>query len=121
MITIQKTIDIPADRRLTLDLPKNIPSGRVNVCMVFDTSTETAASLTEAEPPAAETPPRGDDAPALYPLDRREAINAIAWNYGKQNDSSRVYAGCLKGKGVFKGDPVAIQRKMRDEWQDARS
>ena len=34
----------------------------------------------------------------------------------KQGDSSRVYAGCLKGKHIFKGDPVAIQRKMRDEW-----
>ena len=34
----------------------------------------------------------------------------------KQGDSSRVYAGCLKGKNIFKGDPVAIQRKMRDEW-----
>ncbi|MDR2477314.1 MAG: hypothetical protein LBD18_05985 [Treponema sp.] len=181
MITIQRTVDIPADRNLSLDLPKTVPSGRVNVCLVFDTAEETAASA------AAETASAGDDAvsrllshkfptieeikeeaalkaakreaiikamgkdpimelrdsfkhapfagvdgvayqremrdeaPALYPLDRREAINAIAWNYGKKDDSSRVYAGCLKGKNIFKGDPVAIQRKMRDEWQDARS
>jgi hypothetical protein len=31
-------------------------------------------------------------------------------------DSSREFAGCLNGKNIFKGDPVEIQRKMRDEW-----
>ena len=34
----------------------------------------------------------------------------------KQGDSSRIYAGCLNGKNIFRGDPAAIQRKMRDEW-----
>jgi hypothetical protein len=172
MITIQKTVDIPADRRLIVDLPEAVPSGRVNVCLVFDPSAETAAPVADGararllshefptiEEIKAEAARKGaereaaikatgvdplqkycgclkdvfdedgvviqremrDEAPALYPLDRREAINAIAWNHGKQNDSSRVYAGCLKGKHIFKGDPAAIQRKMRDEWQDARS
>ena len=35
----------------------------------------------------------------------------------KQSDSSRIYVGCLQGKNIFKGDPVAIQRKMRDGYQ----
>jgi hypothetical protein len=31
-------------------------------------------------------------------------------------DSMKKYAGCLKDSLIFEGDPVAIQRKMRDEW-----
>jgi hypothetical protein len=31
-------------------------------------------------------------------------------------DSSSKFAGCLNGKNIFKGDPVEIQRKLRDEW-----
>ena len=28
------------------------------------------------------------------------------------------WAGCLANSPVFEGDPVEIQRKMRDEWPD---
>jgi hypothetical protein len=41
---------------------------------------------------------------------RRKEGGAIIEN------SSRKYAGCLQGKNIFKGDPVEIQRRMRDEW-----
>ncbi|MDR2588755.1 MAG: hypothetical protein LBC67_04945 [Spirochaetales bacterium] len=115
MITIQKTVDIPADRRLTVDIPLEVPTGKTSVVLSFP----------QVKTSEAGTAPRGEpwihEAIALYPLDRREALNAIARNYGQKGDSSRVYAGCLKGKGIFKGDSVAIQRKMRDEWQDSRS
>jgi hypothetical protein len=159
IITIQRTVDIPADRRIHLDIkaPDTIPKGRTQVLLSFPAveAAESAAPAREpwiplvswlrkrreerfrravmrvagclANSPAFEGDPvevirkMRDEWAALYPLDRREAINAIAWNHGKKNDSSRVYAGCLKGKNIFKGDPVAIQRKMRDEWQDARS
>ncbi|MDR1419031.1 MAG: hypothetical protein LBI86_01530 [Treponema sp.] len=35
MIAIQKTVDIPADRRLFIDLPETVPSGITNVVLVF--------------------------------------------------------------------------------------
>ena len=85
MITIQRTVNIPPDKRLVLELPHTVPSGHVNVCLV---------------------------------VERAEIVTPPAQ---KKNDSSRIYAGCLKGKNIFKGDPVAIQRKMRDEWYDAHS
>jgi hypothetical protein len=35
MITLQRTVDIPADRRLTLDLPMDVPTGKVSVVLSF--------------------------------------------------------------------------------------
>ncbi|HMK90279.1 MAG TPA: DUF2281 domain-containing protein [Methylocystis sp.] len=37
---------------------------------------------------------------------------------GKESepDSFDEFFGALKGSGVFDGDPVEIQRKLRDEW-----
>ena len=29
-----------------------------------------------------------------------------------------LWAGALAGSPIFEGDPVEIQRKMRDEWPD---
>jgi hypothetical protein len=50
------------------------------------------------------------------PVNLRDARAHLAFMRGRMDDSSRKYAGCLRGKAVFKGDPVEIQRKMRDEW-----
>jgi hypothetical protein len=35
---------------------------------------------------------------------------------GEKRASFDEFFGVLKGSGVFEGDPVEIQRKMRDEW-----
>jgi hypothetical protein len=35
---------------------------------------------------------------------------------GEKPASFDEFFGVLKGSGVFEGDPVDIQRKMRDEW-----
>jgi hypothetical protein len=37
MLTIQQTVDIPADRRLYIELPKTVPSGRTVVTLNFET------------------------------------------------------------------------------------
>jgi hypothetical protein len=35
MITIQQTVDIPADRRLTVDIPLDVPTGKTSVVLMF--------------------------------------------------------------------------------------
>jgi hypothetical protein len=34
MIALQQTIDVPASRRITLDVPKEIPEGKVKVTFI---------------------------------------------------------------------------------------
>jgi hypothetical protein len=35
MITIQRTVSIPADRRLIVDIPPEVPEGKVSVVLSF--------------------------------------------------------------------------------------
>jgi hypothetical protein len=100
MIAIEQIVDIPADRRLHLDLnlPPTAPEGRTSIVLVVPEAPQSAG---EHHNP---------------PLSVSEARAALARKAGQPGDSSRKYAGCLKGKNVFKGDPVEIQRKMRNEW-----
>jgi hypothetical protein len=114
---IQQTIDIPADRRIHLDLtlPETVPSGKSELRLVFTPVQGKAAELEASTIPIPIK--RQHNNP---PLDHREASIALAWG-ARTNDSSRKYAGCLKGKGIFTGDPVEIQRKMRNEWENPYS
>ena len=115
MMTIQQTIDIPTDRRLVLDLPDTVPSGQTSVRLIF-TPINAARQPAKSETCPQDAQPQNHDNP---PLDLREArihIAFAAMRQDKSGDSSRKFAGCLKGKNIFKGDPVAIQRTMRNEW-----
>jgi hypothetical protein len=114
MITIQRTVEIPADRRLVLDLPPNVPDGPVNMLLVFSREEP-------AEKPAAPE----DDAlrrvlsrkfPTIDELKAEAARKAAERQANPQGDPLLRYAGCLKDSGIFEGDAVAVQRKMRDEW-----
>jgi hypothetical protein len=108
MIEIQQTIDIPANRRLSLELPKSVPSGKSSVRLFFTPAqTETPVSKRHHYNP----PLTLADAKAVIAerIRHKEVGETI-------EDSSRKFAGCLNGKNIFKGDPVEIQRKMRDEW-----
>jgi hypothetical protein len=111
-MTIQRTIDIPADRKIQMTLPENVPSGKVEIILEFK-SVAAPAAPAEVNPVHKSAP---NNARSNPPVDLREARIVLAWNSGRTDDSSRKYAGCLKGKNIFTGDPVAIQRKMRDEW-----
>jgi hypothetical protein len=112
MITIQQTVNIPADRRLIVDLPPEVPSGKVSVVLSF--------------PQAADTPSPKDSDPLSRLLSHKfptiEEIKAEAAQKTKERladpsrDSLKRYAGCLADSAVCEGDPVTIQRKMRDEW-----
>jgi hypothetical protein len=77
MNTFQQTVTIPRDRHLRLDfiLPESIPSGEVEMLLVFSPVRET-----------------------------------------RNKPSIQRLAGCLAGSAAFAGDPVALQKAMRDEW-----
>jgi hypothetical protein len=114
MITIEQTVDVPANGRISLVLPKTVPSGKANLRLIFTPiQTETPGDEKEV---TTRPMPVSKKTHCNPPLDMREAHIAFAWNTGRTDDSSRKYAGCLKGKSVFAGDPVEIQRKMRSEW-----
>jgi hypothetical protein len=98
MITIQKTVDIPADRRLTVDVPKTVPTGKVSVVLSFP-----QVERTEAETPA-----------------REPWIPLVSWLRKRREERFRRavmrVAGCLANSPAFEGDAVEVIRKMRDEW-----
>jgi hypothetical protein len=86
MTTIQKTVAVPIDGRLHLDLdlpPANFPS-------LADIMVRIRPQTAK---PSAETAEKADD-----------------------YDTFDKFYGCLKDTDVFKGDSVEIVRKMRDEW-----
>jgi hypothetical protein len=108
MIEIQQTIDIPADRRLSIELPKTVPSGKLSVRLFF-TPARTATPVSKKRhynPPLTVADAKAVIAERIRRKEDGEIIE----------DFSRKYAWCLKGKNIFKGDPVKIQRRMRDEW-----
>jgi hypothetical protein len=39
-MTIEQTIDVPADRRITIEVPDKIPTGRTNIIIQFPFSAE---------------------------------------------------------------------------------
>jgi hypothetical protein len=111
MMTIQRTVTIPADRRLYLELPEAVPSGKFDLRLVF-----TPAQATRKRQP--------EDFAHLLRDSPKTVKEAIAEAQRKtaerlenpEMDSMRKYAGCLKDSLAFEGDPVEIQRRMRDEW-----
>ncbi|GHT92756.1 hypothetical protein FACS1894140_5240 [Spirochaetia bacterium] len=85
MITIQQTIDIPADGRIHLDFALPLPKG--------------SAEITLTVKPARK--------PGKLPGEHRSIFH---------RKSVMDYYGCLKGSPAFEGDPMDIQRELRDEW-----
>lgn len=77
MATLRKTVRIPSDHRIRLDLavPEDIPPGDAEVLVVIS---------------------------AVKPAEGRQGL--ARW------------AGRLAKSRTFAGDPVAIQRSLRDEW-----
>jgi hypothetical protein len=122
-MTIEQTIEIPADRRVHLDLPlpETTPTGRAEVQI---TITMVPASKKEEPKLGMFTTEQlktliGANVPDLPNsngvLERREALQALAWQYGKPRKEHSLfkYAGCLKESGIFDGDSMDIQREMR--------
>ena len=93
-MTVRQTVEVTANRRITLDIPRAIPEGKTiltftpaSASKVADNSPRTTAeALQMAELKAAD--------PNRKPISR--------------------HFGVLKG--IWEGDAVAYQRKLRDEW-----
>jgi hypothetical protein len=95
-MVIEQTVDIPASRHLSLDLPKNVPSGRVRVVLSFDTPDEAAESVSV----------------------RERWIPLVSWLQKRREERFRQAVMQVAGKyaHVFNEDGVTLQRRWRDEW-----
>jgi hypothetical protein len=127
-MTIEQTIEIPVDRRVRLDfeVPETTPTGHAKVQITITAApkkeepvlaglgmltTDQLKTLINADVP---------DRPGNWEvMERREALQALAWQYGKPRKEHSLfkYAGCLKDSGIFDGDAMDIQREMRREWE----
>jgi hypothetical protein len=121
MMSIQQTIDIPADRRLYLELPESVPSGKCDLRLIFTPSLSSRER--SADERSAGERQTVDFAHLLRnsPKTVQEAIaqakrKTTERQENPEMDSMIKYAGCLKNSPIFEGDPIEIQRRMRDEW-----
>ncbi|GHS85138.1 hypothetical protein FACS1894103_6420 [Campylobacterota bacterium] len=116
-MNIQRTVEIPASRKLTIDVPREVPLGRV--VLTFTPKPKSVKTESAKQEKSHWTPePR---LPRVHTIE--EAIaQAEAQAARRLADPSiplfNGMWGCLKDSKAFEGDPVAIQREMRDEWPD---
>ena len=96
-MTITQTIDIPADRRITV--PREVPTGR------------TIINFTPASPANKDSVPKKRKDP-------RTIEEALQMAEEQAADPNRKPISRLFGthKGIFGGDGVTYQRAIRDEW-----
>ena len=92
-MTIEQIIDIPANRRISIEVPRAIPQGKTilsftPVSSTFENSPRTTQEAIQMAEAKAANPNR-------MPLSR--------------------HFGALKG--LWDGDEVAYQRNLRDEWE----
>ncbi|GHT87099.1 hypothetical protein FACS1894137_13700 [Spirochaetia bacterium] len=90
-------VEIPANHRLTLEIPLEIPAGRGIL-----TFTPTSA----AEPSVS---------PAMEALKKEAAQKAARRFADPSGDALQRFCGSLAH--IYTEDGVVIQRKMRNEWE----
>ena len=101
--TICKTVDIPADRRLYLELPHDAPTGTAEVIV-----------RVPANPTHQTAKP--SPFPTMAELDEKAREQYLAWkDSGK--DPLIELRDSLNGKQIFGVDGVEYQRSIRDEWE----
>ena len=89
-MTVTQTVEVPADRRITLEIPPQVPIGRVIL------------TFTPANAPGKKDPDTVE-----------EALQMLAEQAADPNRKpiSQLFG---KHKGIFGGDGVAYQRAIRD-------
>jgi hypothetical protein len=118
-MTIEQTIEIPASRRITLEVPQEIPTGPG--ILTFTPAPRSAADQGSIDPRAApiDEEDEADWAAYLKANTPHTIEEAIAEAKRKLADPNRKpfsrHFGALQG--AF-GDGMEYQRKMRDEWPD---
>jgi hypothetical protein len=102
LMSVTQTVDIPANHRLTIDVPREIPMGRAIL-----TFTPTSVQRSQDQRYDATLLPGGSYNTV------KEALQAAA---EKAADPHRKPISRLFGKhkGIFGGDGVAYQRAIRD-------
>jgi hypothetical protein len=101
--TIRKAVDIPADRRLYVDIPPDMPTGSAEI---------TVRVSANAAPEPAVFPPF----PTMEELDA-DARRKTAERKATGIDPALEIRKSLNGRQIFGMDGVAYQRKIRDEWE----
>ena len=93
-MSVTQTVEIPANRRLTIDVPREVPTG--SVILTF-------------------TPAPVSQSHGNCPNTIEEALQLAE---GRAADPNRkpISRHFGKHKGIFGGDGVAYQRAIRDEW-----
>jgi hypothetical protein len=121
MVTIERTVEIPPDRQLVLDLPETVPSGRVNIVLVV--SHEEPSAKTSPEVPADHALRRvlSHKFPTLEELEAeaaRKAAEQQAYFDATGRDWFQDMRDSFKTTPFEGIDGVEYQRSMRDEWPD---
>jgi hypothetical protein len=114
MLTMQKTVDIPRDRHIHLDLtvPEDVPYGNTQVVLVFAPSPEDVFPKTTKKP----TLPEGFTPLRTLEDCKKEAAEKTAKRIA---EGRNPFKDLQEGGPLFGGiDGVEFQRRIRDEWPD---
>ena len=99
-MTIEQTVDIPADHRVVLEVPREIPAGRVTIAFIAEDAV----------------------VPAVIPEEEQRVRTMLKQYYHAAENAAADHgplSGCIGSHpGFFGGDGVAYQRKIRNEWDD---
>ncbi|MDR2049297.1 MAG: hypothetical protein LBP69_07560 [Treponema sp.] len=101
MLTMRKTVNIPADRRLFLELPKTAPVGKAVVLVSF-TGTGRPEQADTAFPTIEELKAEAAEKTAQRKMEKRKPFEGLY--------------GCLKDSKTLEGDPAELAREWRGEW-----
>jgi hypothetical protein len=109
-MSIQQTVDIPVNHRLTIELPREVPAGKATI--IYN-----PAPLPDQDTPA-DRHKIPDDLVELYQeavkrADRERSDPAY------RAEIAETLRKCQEGGPIFGGmDGMEYQRMMRDEWPD---